>query len=469
MAVFRVLHEGKTLRGLHGTVRYNSVDKKGLNSPENPRLIGVESNCGFCLNVNDKDEYKRLKDSFIMSVEANSKLSKNSRQSYLYEHSMISFSKEDDEKYTLEELQKLAVEACELYDPKFNETPFMLFPQTDSNKTHFHVVRGFHNDEGKYQRQVQSGRKMEKSAQKLEKKHKLTFTGKNDPDNWFIIDGKRTYIPKHKQDGQKIVKNKYSSKIKIHENKVNKLEDEKSVFQNNIKTLTDNAKYTVNDLNNSISEINEDIKNDTNELDNLGFFNKLLKTDKDVLTENISVNNRKSQELKSKVKKEKESANNQKESLSNKYKKIETNIDRENGDISEIKNKENILKTSFDSIDDFKKTINDTYRNDQSSKEFIEKLNVLGIEIQYLHRKNGNGGITFKGEGFELAGGKVNSMLTFGKIKKNNPELFKLITGQSDLLSLSCDDSNNNKINIKSINDNYKQKVDKHGNTFIYY
>jgi hypothetical protein len=47
--------------------------------------------------------------------------------------------------------------------------------------------------------------------------------------------------------------------------------------------------------------------------------------------------------------------------------------------------------------------------------------------------------------------------------------LFKLITGQSDLLSLSCDDSNNNKINIKSINDNYKQKVDKHGNTFIYY
>ena len=56
MAVFRVLHEGKTLRGLHGTVRYNSVDKKGLNSPENPRLIGVESNCGFCLNVNDKDE-----------------------------------------------------------------------------------------------------------------------------------------------------------------------------------------------------------------------------------------------------------------------------------------------------------------------------------------------------------------------------------------------------------------------------
>ncbi|MFW7526240.1 relaxase/mobilization nuclease domain-containing protein [Vibrio ostreicida] len=469
MAVFRVLHEGKTLRGLHGTVRYNSVDKKGLNSPENPRLIGVESNCGFCLNVNDRDEYKRLKDSFVMSVEANSKLSKNSRQSYLYEHSMISFSEKDDEKYSLEELQKLALEACELYDPKFNETPFMLFPQTDSGKTHFHVVRGFHADDGKYQRVAQSGRKMERAAQKLEKKYKLTFTGKNDPDNWFIIDGKRTYIPKHKQDDQKVVKNKYSSKIKIHKDKVNKLEDKKSVVQNDITNLTNNANNTVNDLNNSISEINEDIKNDTNELDNLGFFNKLLKTDKDVLTENISINSRKSQGLKSKVKKEKRSANKQKESLSNKYNKLETSIDRENGDISAIKDKETKLKTSFDSVDDFKKSINDTYRKNQSSKEFIEELNKLDIEIQYLHRKNGNGGITFKGNGLELAGGKINSMLTFGKIKKNNPELFKLITGQSDLLSLSCDDSNNNKINIKSINDNYKQKVDKHGNTFIYY
>ncbi|MDA0150458.1 relaxase/mobilization nuclease domain-containing protein, partial [Vibrio sp. LaRot3] len=238
MAVFRVLHEGKTLRGLHGTVRYNSVDKKGLNSPENPRLIGVESNCGFCLDVNDRDEYKRLKDSFVMSVEANSKLSKNSRQSYLYEHSMISFSEADDEKYSLEELQKLALEACELYDSKFNETPFMLFPQTDSGKTHFHVVRGFHDDEGKYQRQVQSGRKMEKSAQKLEKKYNLTFTGKNDPNNWFMIDGKRTYIPKHKQDGKKTVINKYSSKIKVHEDKVNKLEDKKSFVQNDITILT---------------------------------------------------------------------------------------------------------------------------------------------------------------------------------------------------------------------------------------
>jgi hypothetical protein len=30
-----------------------------------------------------------------------------------------------------------------------------------------------------------------------------------------------------------------------------------------------------------------------------------------------------------------------------------------------------------------------------------------------------------------MAGGKVNSYLTFGKIKKNDPDLFALLTGET--------------------------------------
>jgi hypothetical protein len=472
MAVFRVLHEGKTLRGLHGTVRYNSVDKKGLNSPENPRLIGVESNCGFCLDVNDRDEYKRLKDSFVMSVEANSKLSKNSRQSYLYEHSMISFSEEDDEKHTLEELQKLALEACELYDPKFNETPFMLFPQTDSGKTHFHVVRGFHADDGKYQRVAQSGRKMERAAQKLEKRHKLTFTGKNDPNNWFMIDGKRTYIPKHKQDGKKFVDNRSrenSNKINNIENEVLELESTRSDNTNNIDEIENSKNDAIGIYNDSLLQANESIKNDTEELNNLSVMNKLLKNDKSILEQNILNNSKLSKELGLEITTEINSAKNQTDILVDENNQIDKTLDSLKPKLSDTKGKQDKLIHKYNSEDEFKKLINDTYRKNQSSKEFIEELNKLDIEIQYLHRKNGNGGITFKGNGFELAGGKINSMLTFGKIKKNNPELFKLITGQSGLLNLSCESSNDNKINIKNINDNYEQKVDKNGNTFIYY
>jgi hypothetical protein len=98
MAVFISLHNGKTLRNLRNIIRYNTNDKKGLNNKDNPRLIDVHSNIGDCESVLDTVEYQNLMDDFVLSIEANSKLSTNQRQKYIYEHSTISFEMEDDEK-----------------------------------------------------------------------------------------------------------------------------------------------------------------------------------------------------------------------------------------------------------------------------------------------------------------------------------------------------------------------------------
>ncbi|EGQ9075290.1 hypothetical protein GCS59_26030, partial [Vibrio parahaemolyticus] len=229
--IFRILHEGGSKSDLRSIVRYNSKNKKGLNNENNPRLIGVESNCGFCLDVQDEADYNQLVENFIMTVETNSNLSKNKKQTKLYEHTLISFSKDDDN-LGLEELQKLALEACGIYDKNFQDTPYMLWPQRDSGKLHFHIVRGFHDENGKYHRQFRSGKKMESVAQKLEKKYKLTLTGKNNPNNWFMIDGKKTYIPQHKKEKLKFVKNKnkeFSNEIGSQNKKLNgnKLEKKK--------------------------------------------------------------------------------------------------------------------------------------------------------------------------------------------------------------------------------------------------
>ena len=71
MAIFTLAHEGKNLRQLRNIVRYNSKNKKGFNSDINPRLIAVHSNCGYCLNIDDENEYKQLVENFILTADAN--------------------------------------------------------------------------------------------------------------------------------------------------------------------------------------------------------------------------------------------------------------------------------------------------------------------------------------------------------------------------------------------------------------
>ena len=86
MAVFRAIQNGKTLRNLRNIIRYCSVDKKGLNNKDNPRLIDVYSNIGDCENVLNIPGYQALMDDFVLTIEANSKLSTNKKQKYIYEH-----------------------------------------------------------------------------------------------------------------------------------------------------------------------------------------------------------------------------------------------------------------------------------------------------------------------------------------------------------------------------------------------
>ncbi|WP_274880549.1 hypothetical protein [Vibrio harveyi] len=77
--IFRILHEGGSKSELRSIVRYNSKNKKGLNNENNPRLIGVESNCGFCSDVQDEADYNQLVENFIMTVETNSNLFKEQK------------------------------------------------------------------------------------------------------------------------------------------------------------------------------------------------------------------------------------------------------------------------------------------------------------------------------------------------------------------------------------------------------
>lgn len=471
MAIFKILHEGDSIKSLKSTIKYNTDQKK---DNDKKRLIGMYSNVGYCLNPDNPQEVQNLKNDFIDTVETNLLLNKAKRkQNKIYEHLTISFSEIDDKNKTQEELQSIALDMCKEYDQDFDNTPFLLFPQNDSGKLHFHIVRGFNNQEGKSQRQRQSGRKMGEAAQKIEKTHNLTLTGKNDKNNWFVIDGKRTYIPQKQKEKLVYVKNK-----KIENNRLTeKYNREYQKVEVEIITNKSKKKYYKNILDKKISNINDKIKTKEEEesqnkeyIKNLGWFSKaVLKKDKKP-HQNILQIQKEIKDFKNKILEDEE-----------KYKESNKPINKDNKELIEENNKiktknnailqDNEKLNDFSSVETFRKTINDLYRQNQTSKEFIEKLNNQGITIQYMKRENGYGGITFASEDFALAGGKINSMLTFGKIKKNNPELFKLITGEEPLFSISNSSKNINQydINIKELNKNYKQLKTKKGDTFIYY
>jgi len=82
MAIFRLLHNGQTLKDLRNVIRYNSNSKKGLNTADNPRLIDVISNVDYCSDVNNNNEYKNFIENFINSVDSNFSYRKNQRQKY---------------------------------------------------------------------------------------------------------------------------------------------------------------------------------------------------------------------------------------------------------------------------------------------------------------------------------------------------------------------------------------------------
>lgn len=483
MAIFSLKHEATTIRQLKKVVKYNSNNKAGLNNSNNPRLISVSSNCGYCSNINDENDYNQLVDNFILSIDANSQLSKNSRQKYLYEHSIISFSNEDDEKLGMTNALKLAIKTAKKYDPNFEKTPYMIWPQVDSGKLHFHIVRGYHDEMGSYHRQSNSGLKRQAAVQKIEKEHKLTLTGKNDPKNYIWKTDvnnkkKKIYVPNLSDDHKKISKNKaidYNCKIdelgnikyslKTKENKlISDISRNKDIHTNNRKKVNNK----INVIYEKITELEKPIKYSVfKKVKN--WFTDQVKVDNEYKESLINENKNKITKLQDIKTNDWNKKNNYHQKLVGKKTINEREINVVNNKEKYILDKKDDLLNNDDIFSNLKNTVNNAYRSSKTTQEFIEILNDNKIEIFLNMRENGTGGITFTSlnDDISLAGGKINSYLTYGKIKKNDADLFDYLNNRvfKNDSKLSID----NDFDVKNLNYNYKQIINIDGSMSIFY
>ncbi|MBS9921629.1 relaxase/mobilization nuclease domain-containing protein [Vibrio alginolyticus] len=197
MAIAKLLHEGETVKQLKNIIRYNTVAKEYLNSPENPRLLQALSNLGI-IDISDPEAYQSFMNGFIEEVKLNKSQSTNKRQTKLYAHEMISFEDEDNARFTQDELAQISVELLSnLYD--MDNTPYLIYPQVDSGRLHFHFVRGMHNSLGEYQRVKNSKRKMRVACEKIELKYNLTLTGNNISDDIRPANNPMSKVMKNRQ------------------------------------------------------------------------------------------------------------------------------------------------------------------------------------------------------------------------------------------------------------------------------
>jgi len=177
MAIAKLLHEGETVKQLKNTIRYNTVAKEYLNSPDNPRLLQAISNLGI-IDISAPTEYRDFMREFINEIMLNQSLSSNKRQKKLYAHEMISFEDEDNARFSQEELAQISIELLsDLYD--MENTPYVIYPQKDSGRLHFHFIRSSFSSDGTYQRVKNSKRAMRASCEAIELKYNLSLTGKN--------------------------------------------------------------------------------------------------------------------------------------------------------------------------------------------------------------------------------------------------------------------------------------------------
>ena len=177
MAIAKLLHEGESIKQLKAVIRYNTVAKEYLNSPDNPRLLQALSNMGI-IDISDPVAYKDFMREFINEITLNKNQSTNKLQTKLYAHEMISFEDEDNARFNQEELAQISVELLShLYD--MENTPYLIYPQRDNGRLHYHFIRGQHNSNGTYQRVKNSKIKMRLACEKIERKYNLTLTGNN--------------------------------------------------------------------------------------------------------------------------------------------------------------------------------------------------------------------------------------------------------------------------------------------------
>lgn len=179
--IISIKHSGKDVRALKKIIRYNTNDKKPLNSSENPRLIGVQSSMGFCDHTN-KAEYDRFMQQFVDEVEETQRLHarnhKRRATKHLYDHVVVSFSETDDKKYNQYQQMEIIIKALKT-DKNFKDielTPYMIWPQTDSGKRHYHMVISRFNYAGEFRNNSYSRLELRKTAMRAEKAFKLTKT-----------------------------------------------------------------------------------------------------------------------------------------------------------------------------------------------------------------------------------------------------------------------------------------------------
>ncbi|MDE1347559.1 relaxase/mobilization nuclease domain-containing protein [Vibrio aestuarianus] len=179
--IISIKHSGADVRALKKIIRYNTNDKKPLNSSENPRLLGIRSSMGVCDHTN-KPEYDRFMLQFVDEVKETQRLHeknhKRRKTKHLYDHVVVSFSEDDDKKLDRFKQMDIIIKALKT-DKNFKDieiTPYVIWPQEDSGKRHFHMVISRFNYAGEFRNNSFSKLELRKTAMQAESKYKLTKT-----------------------------------------------------------------------------------------------------------------------------------------------------------------------------------------------------------------------------------------------------------------------------------------------------
>ncbi|EKO3967527.1 hypothetical protein EI372_22970 [Vibrio fluvialis] len=179
--IISIKHSGADVRALKKIIRYNTNDKKPLNTSENPRLLGVRSSMGVCDHT-DKTEYNRFMLQFVDEVKETQRLHEKSHKrrktKHLYDHVVVSFSEHDDKKLDRFKQMDIIIKALKT-DKNFKDieiTPYVIWPQEDSGKRHFHMVVSRFNYAGEFRNNAFSKLELRKTAMQAESKYKLTKT-----------------------------------------------------------------------------------------------------------------------------------------------------------------------------------------------------------------------------------------------------------------------------------------------------
>ncbi|MGC9553192.1 relaxase/mobilization nuclease domain-containing protein [Vibrio metoecus] len=97
---------------------------------------------------------------------------------HLYDHVVVSFSEDDDKKLDRFKQMDIIIKALKT-DKNFKDieiTPYVIWPQEDSGKRHFHMVISRFNYAGEFRNNAFSKLELRKTAMQAESKYKITKT-----------------------------------------------------------------------------------------------------------------------------------------------------------------------------------------------------------------------------------------------------------------------------------------------------